>query len=164
MQFAGYSNTVLNLRFFIGYGLELSRIVPLIIFHIKRKFLCKTERDVKEAWLPGELGYATKVPTDLLILTIVMCYSVIAPLIIPFGAIYFGLGWLVFRNQVRPLLSIMILVFVLSPRHTHTQKQTIRVCITLGSDRNSKFHKNLSNHLIRRGYVNLRYRSSSYSS
>ncbi|KVH89298.1 protein of unknown function DUF221 [Cynara cardunculus var. scolymus] len=92
--------TVSNLRFFVGYGLELSRIVPLIIFHLKRKYLCKTEADLKEAWLPAELGYATKVPTDLLILTIVICYSVIAPLIIPFGAIYFGLGWLVFRNQI----------------------------------------------------------------
>lgn len=92
--------TFVALKFFVGYGLELSRIVPLIIFHIKRKYLCKTERDVKEAWLPGTLSYATKVPTDLLILTIVICYSVIAPLIIPFGAIYFGLGWLVFRNQI----------------------------------------------------------------
>lgn len=77
--------------------------------------MCKTERDVKEAWLPGEVGYATKVPTDLLILTIVICYSVIAPLIIPFGAIYFGLGWLIFRNQVRPLLSIMILISCFCP-------------------------------------------------
>ncbi|KAI3680967.1 hypothetical protein L6452_35747 [Arctium lappa] len=92
--------TFVALKFFVGYGLELSRIVPLIIFHLKRKYLCKTEGDVKEAWLPGELGYATKVPTDLLIFTIVICYSVIAPLIIPFGAIYFGLGWLVFRNQM----------------------------------------------------------------
>lgn len=37
----------------------------------------------------------------MLIVTIVLCYSVIAPLIIPFGAIYFGLGWLVAKNQVR---------------------------------------------------------------
>lgn len=120
MQFAGYSNMVLNLRFFVGYGLELSRIVPLIIFHLKRKYLCKTERDVKEAWLPGELGYATKVPTDLLILTIVICYSVIAPLIIPFGAIYFGLGWLVFRNQVYMTTPFPLSFLFLSYPHTQT--------------------------------------------
>ncbi|KAK9064334.1 hypothetical protein SSX86_015714 [Deinandra increscens subsp. villosa] len=92
--------TFVALKFFVGYGLELSRIVPLIIFHIKRKYLCKTEEDLKEAWYPGDLGYATKIPNDMLILTITLCYSVIAPLILPFGAIYFGLGWLVFRNQV----------------------------------------------------------------
>ncbi|PWA34216.1 early-responsive to dehydration stress protein (ERD4) [Artemisia annua] len=92
--------TFVALKFFVGYGLELSRIVPLIIFHLKRKFLCKTEGDVKEAWLPSDLGYATRIPNDMLILTITLCYSVIAPLILPFGAVYFGLGWLVFRNQV----------------------------------------------------------------
>ncbi|WVY92925.1 hypothetical protein V8G54_032013 [Vigna mungo] len=89
------------LRFFVGYGLELSRIVPLIIYHLKRKYLCKTEAELKEAWQPGDLGYATRVPSDMLIVTIVFCYSVIAPVIIPFGVLYFGLGWLVLRNQVK---------------------------------------------------------------
>ncbi|KAI4297301.1 hypothetical protein L6164_037195 [Bauhinia variegata] len=91
--------TYVALKFFVGYGLELSRIVPLIIFHIKKKFLCKTEAEVKEAWLPGDLSYGTRVPGDMLIVTIVLCYSVIAPLIIPFGVAYFGLGWLILRNQ-----------------------------------------------------------------
>eukprot|EP00268_Persea_americana_P053756 TRINITY_DN61149_c0_g1_i1.p1 TRINITY_DN61149_c0_g1~~TRINITY_DN61149_c0_g1_i1.p1 ORF type:complete len:185 (+),score=31.25 TRINITY_DN61149_c0_g1_i1:69-557(+) len=35
----------------------------------------------------------------MLIITIVLCYSVIAPLIVPFGVLYFGIGWLVLRNQ-----------------------------------------------------------------
>ncbi|XP_027359271.1 CSC1-like protein ERD4 isoform X2 [Abrus precatorius] len=91
--------TYVALKFFVGYGLELSRIVPLIIFHLKRKYLCKTEADLKDAWYPGDLGYGTRVPGDMLIVTIVFCYSVIAPLIIPFGALYFGLGWLILRNQ-----------------------------------------------------------------
>ncbi|XP_021763830.1 CSC1-like protein ERD4 [Chenopodium quinoa] len=91
--------TYVALKFFVGYGLELSRLIPLIIFHLKKKYLCKTEAEVKEAWAPGDFGYATRVPSDLLILTITLCYSVIAPLILPFGAVYFGLGWLVLRNQ-----------------------------------------------------------------
>lgn len=88
------------LRFFVGYGLELTRIVPLIIFHLKKKYLCKSEAEVKEAWIPGDLGYATRIPGDMLIVTIVLCYSVIAPLILPFGVAYFGIGWVVLRNQV----------------------------------------------------------------
>ena len=88
-------------RFFVGYGLELSRIIPLIIFHLKRKYLCKTEAEVKEAWYPGDLRYGTRFPGDMLIVTIVLCYSVIAPIIIPFGVVYFGLGWLILRNQVK---------------------------------------------------------------
>ncbi|KAK6150094.1 hypothetical protein DH2020_017619 [Rehmannia glutinosa] len=92
--------TFVALKFFVGYGLELSRIIPLIIYHIKKKYLCKNEAELKEAWAPGDLGYATKIPGDMLIVTIVLCYSVIAPLILPFGVLYFGLGWLVLRNQV----------------------------------------------------------------
>lgn len=92
--------TFVALKFFVGYGLELSRLVPLIIFHLKRKYLCKTEDEVKAAWAPGDLGYNTRVPNDMLIVTIVLCYSVIAPLIIPFGVAYFALGWLIAKNQV----------------------------------------------------------------
>ncbi|KAF6139562.1 hypothetical protein GIB67_015519 [Kingdonia uniflora] len=91
--------TFVALRFFVGYGLELSRLIPLIIYHLKKKYLCKTEAELKEAWAPGDINYATRVPSDLLIVTIVLCYSVIAPIIIPFGVAYFGLGWLILRNQ-----------------------------------------------------------------
>ncbi|KAI6703394.1 hypothetical protein NL676_012530 [Syzygium grande] len=86
-------------RTFVAYGLELSQIAPLIIFHLKKKYLCKTEAEIKEAWYPGDLGYATRVPGDMLIVTITLCYSVIAPLIIPFGVVYFGLGRLILQNQ-----------------------------------------------------------------
>ncbi|PKU69353.1 CSC1-like protein ERD4 [Dendrobium catenatum] len=91
--------TYVALQFFVGYGLELSRLVPLIIFHLKKKYLCKTEAEVKEAWAPGDFGYATRVPSNMLIMMVVFCYSVISPIIIPFGAVYFGLGWLIARNQ-----------------------------------------------------------------
>ncbi|CAL5076865.1 unnamed protein product [Urochloa decumbens] len=97
-----WSNLSRNIyeRFFVGYGLELSRVVPLIIFHLKRKYLCKTEDDVRAAWYPSDLGYSTRVPNDMLITTVVLCYSVMAPLIIPFGVAYFALGWLIAKNQV----------------------------------------------------------------
>uniref|UniRef100_A0A803MIN2 Uncharacterized protein n=1 Tax=Chenopodium quinoa TaxID=63459 RepID=A0A803MIN2_CHEQI len=52
--------TYVALKFFVGYGLELSRLIPLIIFHLKKKYLCKTEAEVKEAWAPGDFGYATR--------------------------------------------------------------------------------------------------------
>ena len=87
-------------RFFVGYGLTFSRIVPLVIFQLKKKFLCKTEEEIKEAWAPGSFDYATCVPNDMLILTITICYSVIAPTILIFAIIYFSLGWLLMRNQV----------------------------------------------------------------
>ena len=62
------------------YGLEPSRIVPLIIYHLKRKYLCKTESELQEATLAGDLGYGTRVPSDMLVFTIVLCYSVMGPI------------------------------------------------------------------------------------
>ncbi|KAE8669770.1 CSC1-like protein ERD4 [Hibiscus syriacus] len=91
--------TFVALKFFVGYGLDLSQIVPLIIYHLKKKYLCKTEAEIRESWFPGDIGYATRVPNDMIVITIVLCYSVIAPVIIPFGVLYFALGWLVLRNQ-----------------------------------------------------------------
>ncbi|KAF7801159.1 CSC1-like protein ERD4 [Senna tora] len=48
--------TFVALRFLVGYGLELSRIVPLIIYHLKRKYMCKSEVELKEAWFPEDLA------------------------------------------------------------------------------------------------------------
>ena len=92
-------------RFFVGYGLTLSRVVPLIIFHLKKRFLCKTEEELANAWAPGSFNYATCVPGDMLVLTITFCYAVIAPLILVFAIIYFALGWILMRNQVKKTQS-----------------------------------------------------------
>ncbi|GBG63700.1 hypothetical protein CBR_g39011 [Chara braunii] len=91
--------TFIVTKSFTGYGLELSRVVPLIIFHIKKKYVCKTEKEVLLAWKPGPFSYATAVPNDLLIMTLSLCYSIIAPLILPFGIVYFAFGLLVNRRR-----------------------------------------------------------------
>ncbi|GLU14253.1 hypothetical protein SLE2022_308340 [Rubroshorea leprosula] len=97
--------TYVALNIFLGFGLELSRIVPLTIFHLKKKYYCKTEAEIKASWMPGGLSYGKRVPSDMLVITIVLCYSVMAPIIIPFGVLYFGLGWLVLRNQALKVYS-----------------------------------------------------------
>ncbi|CAM6086043.1 unnamed protein product [Calypogeia fissa] len=96
---ATYFITFVALKFFAGYGLELSRLVPLIIFHIKRKYLCKTDAEVEAAWAPGAFSYLSLIPNDLLVLVITYAYAVIAPLILPFAFLYYGIGWFVYRNQ-----------------------------------------------------------------
>jgi len=48
---------------------------------------------------PSDFGYATRVPNDMLIITVALCYSVIAPMILPFTILYFAVGWFVLRNQ-----------------------------------------------------------------
>lgn len=94
-------------RFFIGYGLELSRLIPLIVFHVKRKFFIKTERELFNAWQPGAFRYHTNIPNDLLIVTLALCYATIAPMILFFSFLYFFIGWLVQRNQVSTFLNLL---------------------------------------------------------
>ncbi|KAB2601506.1 membrane protein-like [Pyrus ussuriensis x Pyrus communis] len=59
---ATYFLTFVALKFFIGYGLELSGLFPLIIFHIKRKCLCKSEAEVKAACILGILDMGLEYP------------------------------------------------------------------------------------------------------
>jgi len=101
---ASYYITYVALKFFIGYGLELSRVLPLLLFTFKRKFKCKTERELNEAWAPGPFTYHKSIAGDLLIFTLCLCYAVISPMILPFAFMYYALGWLIMRNQVRSLL------------------------------------------------------------
>ena len=65
-----------------------------------------SEAEIQEAWAPSDFGYATRVPNDMLIITVALCYSVIAPMILPFTILYFAVGWFVLRNQVIFSLSI----------------------------------------------------------
>eukprot|EP00897_Mesotaenium_endlicherianum_P009628 jgi/Mesen1/8694/ME000052S08123 len=91
--------TFIALKFLVGKGLELARISPLIIYTIKRKFLCKTEQELNEAWAPKGLDYAGLVPDDMLVVTLGLCYAVIAPMILPFTVCYFAVSYVVFKNQ-----------------------------------------------------------------
>lgn len=96
---AMYYITYIVLKFCIGYGFELSRLVSLTSYHVKRKFKCQAEWEKFESWAPGAFTYHQSIPNDLLILTLALCYAVIAPMILIFAFLYFLLGWLVQRNQ-----------------------------------------------------------------
>eukprot|EP00850_Spirogloea_muscicola_P019834 SM000200S05824 [mRNA] locus=s200:186435:196386:+ [translate_table: standard] len=97
-QNATFFISFIALKFLVGYGLSLSRVVPLIIFHLKRRFLCKTEQELKDAWDPQAIQYHTAVPNDLLIIMLALCYCVISPLILPFAFAYFAIGYFVQKN------------------------------------------------------------------
>lgn len=46
-------------------------------------------------------------PTLLLVLVVCFVYAVISPFIMPAGALFFGLAYLVYKYQVRALRSTM---------------------------------------------------------
>ncbi|CAB4017129.1 CSC1 ERD4, partial [Paramuricea clavata] len=83
------------LQSLMGHALRLLRIGPLIVIHIKRKWLAKTARELKNVWAPPCPNYGVMVPNDLYIFVIGVAYCIQAPYVIPFIMLYFGFGYIV---------------------------------------------------------------------
>eukprot|EP00897_Mesotaenium_endlicherianum_P009632 jgi/Mesen1/8698/ME000052S08130 len=97
-QNASFFITFIALRFLVTKSMELIRLIPLLLYLVKRKST-RTEGELRRTWTPKSLSYIKHVPNDELIITLGLCYAVIAPLILPFSALYFGFTWVVMKNQ-----------------------------------------------------------------
>lgn len=78
--------------------LQLLNLGPLFSLGWSRLF-AKTPRDHAEANAPPMLNYGWVYPQALLIFTITLVYSVVSPLILVFGAIYFGVACRCFAHE-----------------------------------------------------------------
>ncbi|ORX94004.1 DUF221-domain-containing protein, partial [Basidiobolus meristosporus CBS 931.73] len=95
--------------FFINYvilqtsshGLEILQIgVPLFYTYLfGNRFVVKTPRDLQNSQKPYPFPYYYYLPTHILILVICITYSMINPLILVFGVIYYGIAIVVYRYQ-----------------------------------------------------------------
>ncbi|KAJ3102968.1 CSC1-like protein erd4 [Phlyctochytrium bullatum] len=94
--------------FFINYiiinimlfALELVRPV-IFLYLLFKKWAHKTPRELYELNMETSyLNFGILYPAHLLVFIIVLCYSVIAPLILIPGTIYFAVGFLVYKNQL----------------------------------------------------------------
>mmetsp|Transcript_26412 Transcript_26412/g.29409 ORF Transcript_26412/g.29409 Transcript_26412/m.29409 type:complete len:1139 (-) Transcript_26412:815-4231(-) len=83
-----------------GSMMSLWRPVPLIIGLIFDRFLAKSKRAKRAVWMSGAFSYATNYAGILLVLMIVQIYSTLAPLILPFAIIYFGLAILSYKYNI----------------------------------------------------------------
>ncbi|KAH9615815.1 hypothetical protein KSS87_022204 [Heliosperma pusillum] len=83
-----------------GVALEIVRLVPLVLFHIKNAFLVKTEQDREEAMDPGFLDFPTYEPRIQLYFMLGLVYCVITPILLPFIIVFFAFAYLVFRHQI----------------------------------------------------------------
>jgi hypothetical protein len=75
------------------YTLSLWRPADAIIYYIKKRFFVRTQRELDQLHELEEFPYPVAYGNTLLIFIIVLTYSSIAPLILPFGALYCVLAY-----------------------------------------------------------------------
>ncbi|OCF40913.1 membrane protein [Kwoniella heveanensis CBS 569] len=80
--------------------LQLLNMGPLLTLGSARAFFTKTPRDFAEANAPPMLNYGWVYPQALLVFTITLVFSVMSPLILFFGATYFGVSYLVYKYKL----------------------------------------------------------------
>ncbi|KXN82921.1 hypothetical protein AN958_02004 [Leucoagaricus sp. SymC.cos] len=77
--------------------LNLGVVIPRMVF---RLFWTRTPRDFAELNAPPMINYGVVYPQAILMFVITMLYSVQQPLIVIFGAIYFGVGYVVYKYKL----------------------------------------------------------------
>lgn len=77
--------------------LNLGVVIPRLFF---RMFVTRTPRDFAELNAPPMINYGVVYPQAILIFVITLLYSVIQPLIVVFGAIYFGAAYVVYKYKL----------------------------------------------------------------
>ncbi|KAF8838304.1 DUF221-domain-containing protein [Paxillus ammoniavirescens] len=77
--------------------LNLGVLIPRMIFRI---FWTRTPRDFAELNAPPMINYGIVYPQAILIFVITILYSVVQPLIVIFGAIYFGVAYIVYKYKL----------------------------------------------------------------
>jgi lysine-specific demethylase 3 len=85
------------LRTLVGFPSELLRLYDLIVGKLMLRFWAKTEKDRKQSTTITPIRYAEEYPKHLLVFIIGIAYLPIAPLVIPFVALFFLMGTVVNR-------------------------------------------------------------------
>lgn len=98
------SGFFINYLLIAGFGrlpLKLFRL-PALVQRIFTIILCKpvTEREKKKQYRPESFDYSLEVAEELLVFTLTLCYSLMAPLITIFGFAYFCLVFLINRYNL----------------------------------------------------------------
>lgn len=82
------------------FSIKILNPAGLIIGTLMRKYLAKTELQKQEAAMPLYVEYGRYIPLHLFVFLITYIYAPISPTIIPFGFLYFVLGYAVTRYQL----------------------------------------------------------------
>ncbi|KAL0071018.1 hypothetical protein AAF712_001576 [Marasmius tenuissimus] len=96
-------------NFFLSYAiLQALGIMPLQLLNlgviipqvVMRMFMTRTPRDYAELNAPPMINYGVVYPQAILMFTITILYSVVQPLILIFGALYFGMAYMVYKYKL----------------------------------------------------------------
>ncbi|KAI0073272.1 DUF221-domain-containing protein [Panus rudis PR-1116 ss-1] len=96
-------------HFFVSYvmlqgigimPLQLLNLGVLIPRFFYRLFITRTPRDFAELNAPPMINYGVVYPQAILVFVITLTYSIIQPLILIFGALYFGIGYVVYKYKL----------------------------------------------------------------
>ncbi|KAI0500625.1 hypothetical protein KFK09_018839 [Dendrobium nobile] len=65
-----------------GVAVEILRLKPLVIYHLKNMFIVKTDRDREKAMDPGSIGLSENLPTLQLYFLLGLVYAVVTPILL----------------------------------------------------------------------------------
>ncbi|KAI8836718.1 hypothetical protein BJ741DRAFT_181995 [Chytriomyces cf. hyalinus JEL632] len=99
---AGNSNFYISVlaSYYAGYGIEIIQGLPLVGSFIRRRFYKLTPRDQFALNQPPSFDFTRVYGTLLIAFTIALTFSVVAPIILPFSALFFGLAFVVMKYQL----------------------------------------------------------------
>lgn len=80
--------------------LQLLQLPTLILRAFYRVFLTRTPREFAELNAPPTLAMGNVYPQALLIFTLCILYSIVSPLIVIFGTVYFGIAYVVNKYKL----------------------------------------------------------------
>eukprot|EP01125_Pyxidicula_operculata_P009371 TRINITY_DN3086_c0_g1_i2.p1 TRINITY_DN3086_c0_g1~~TRINITY_DN3086_c0_g1_i2.p1 ORF type:complete len:634 (-),score=78.98 TRINITY_DN3086_c0_g1_i2:322-2223(-) len=85
---------------FISFGLTLWRPFS-IVYHVSRLICCcvKFRVDIEKVYQPEDFDYPYYYGNHILVFLLVLTYSSISPLILPFGLLYFIIGYFVHKHN-----------------------------------------------------------------
>ncbi|KAH6576985.1 hypothetical protein BASA50_002620 [Batrachochytrium salamandrivorans] len=94
--------------FFVNYlilniilvPIELLRPMPYLFSMFGRSWKTTPREYYEVDVMASTINYAFTYPPQILIFVIVLCYSIISPVVLIPGAMYFGITWLVLKNQL----------------------------------------------------------------
>jgi len=84
----------------IAHFLFLIRPVDIILYELKKRILAKSARDFRGLLTPPNVWITPRITMDILIFLIVIVYSTIAPLILPFGLIFFIFAYVATKHNL----------------------------------------------------------------